>query len=593
MNGFFKKTIVLMYLAIFLFGLFAPLKEIAAQSADFPLTISTYADPTVVSKAKVTVQPGKDLLINANVYNSRGQKVFFKSSPSDGVTFSPANTCITGNVSFSPEGKYYQIFYCHVFFKTNKDGKFNITASTELNGKTVNSNSIEVTTELAGPPVPPVILSANPSTVNTGEPSTITATFNSTKGGQTVSFSATGGGNYFFSPPSQTCAIPKSAQESTKSCSIIFGSYESGNFLIKALVFESESDFKNKNPLNIDVSGVNVEVKSPYTVTVTPKATTDTTYEPLAPLPGFEGKFETDPDKNPCPFGKYLNIMIKIIIGFAAVLAMVMIITGGIEYMTSELVSSKEAGKETVTHAVLGLLIALGAFLILNTINPQLLSACLDIKPANITITNDFDISGALNSSFSGKPIKVNFNAEAYPAAKTASQRTGVETSFILAIFSQETASGASIGKCKWNDAGAKMKDVDKIALQTITKELSKDINDTPVSCALSAGYGGAIGYTQFLPSTWLENRDEAKAYLGHTPNPWNTGDALMMTAVYLKKMGGISNQKEAACKYFAGPNNNCGSNAGINNYGNSVMGKKLSIQQQIDDAIKNGKISL
>ncbi|KKQ88061.1 MAG: hypothetical protein UT09_C0004G0003 [Parcubacteria group bacterium GW2011_GWF2_38_8] len=110
---------------------------------------------------------------------------------------------------------------------------------------------------------------------------------------------------------------------------------------------------------------------------------TDTTYTPLAPLPGLpEGiAFETDPDINSCPFGKYLNIIIKLVIGFAAVLAMVMIVAGGIEYMTSELVSSKEAGKETIKNAILGLLIALGSYLILNTINPQLLSVCLDKLP--------------------------------------------------------------------------------------------------------------------------------------------------------------------------------------------------------------------
>lgn len=134
---------------------------------------------------------------------------------------------------------------------------------------------------------------------------------------------------------------------------------------------------------------------------------TNTTYTPLAPLPGLgnatckdkDGKdvacIETSPEctfddkgnivpgscTNPCPFGNYLNIMIKLIIGIAGVLAMVMIVMGGIEYMTSDLISSKEAGKEQITHAVLGLLLALGAYMILNTINPALLSACLDKLP--------------------------------------------------------------------------------------------------------------------------------------------------------------------------------------------------------------------
>ena len=80
-------------------------------------------------------------------------------------------------------------------------------------------------------------------------------------------------------------------------------------------------------------------------------------------------------------------MIIKLVLGIAAVLAMVMIVMGGIEYMTTELVSSKESGKETIRNAILGLLIALGAYLILNTINPKLLDACLDKLPeAKITI---------------------------------------------------------------------------------------------------------------------------------------------------------------------------------------------------------------
>ncbi len=133
----------------------------------------------------------------------------------------------------------------------------------------------------------------------------------------------------------------------------------------------------------------------------TPTVNTDTTYQPLAPLPdgssngGMLTTINTQIDKttNPCPFGNYLNIIIKLVIGIAAVLAMVMIVMGGVEYMTSELVSSKEAGKETITHAILGLLLALGAFMILNTINPQLLSACLNnLKDATLTIEPETEL---------------------------------------------------------------------------------------------------------------------------------------------------------------------------------------------------------
>jgi hypothetical protein len=125
---------------------------------------------------------------------------------------------------------------------------------------------------------------------------------------------------------------------------------------------------------------------------------TDTTYTPLAPIPGtpFDGTTPFD-TQGTCAFGNYLNIMIKLILGIAAVLSMVMITMGGIEYMTSELVSSKESGKNTITNAILGLVIALGAYVILNTINPQLLNACLDKLPmATITV----DLGGESSQPF-------------------------------------------------------------------------------------------------------------------------------------------------------------------------------------------------
>ncbi len=105
------------------------------------------------------------------------------------------------------------------------------------------------------------------------------------------------------------------------------------------------------------------------------------TYVLLAPLPNPDGE-ATKPDFDPTgagggAFGGYLNMMIKLFIGICAVLAVIMIVMGGIEYMTSELISSKEAGKERIWHAILGLLLALGAWTLLNTINPNLLKTDL------------------------------------------------------------------------------------------------------------------------------------------------------------------------------------------------------------------------
>lgn len=139
-------------------------------------------------------------------------------------------------------------------------------------------------------------------------------------------------------------------------------------------------------------------------------------YYPLAPLPGINETCEADKTGkivcvktastcttnekgeqtcSPGPgFANYLNVMITLFIGICAVLAMIMIIMGGIQYMTSELVSGKEAGRKQITQAILGLLLALGAYAILNTINPDLLDIGLSRLPtATISIGGESTIN--------------------------------------------------------------------------------------------------------------------------------------------------------------------------------------------------------
>ncbi len=77
-------------------------------------------------------------------------------------------------------------------------------------------------------------------------------------------------------------------------------------------------------------------------------------------------------------FAPYVSGIINLLIGVAAVLAVIFVAIGGVQYVLTDSVSGKEAGKETVTNALLGLLIALAAWLILYTINPDILNLELD-----------------------------------------------------------------------------------------------------------------------------------------------------------------------------------------------------------------------
>ena len=86
---------------------------------------------------------------------------------------------------------------------------------------------------------------------------------------------------------------------------------------------------------------------------------------------------------------QYLNGVFLIVIGIAGVLAVVMIVVCGIRMMMSGSVSGKAEAKGCITNALFGLLIAIGAWAILYTINPELLKndQTLVALPENVTGT--------------------------------------------------------------------------------------------------------------------------------------------------------------------------------------------------------------
>lgn len=302
-----------------------------------------------------------------------------------------------------------------------------------------------------------------------------------------------------------------------------------------------------------------------------------------------EGKLQPGSCDN--QISDFINLILQILIGLAVVMLVVQLIIQGYSYMVTDTPFKKTAAKSRIIEASAGLLLALSAYVILNTINPKLVSPDLNIGRLDIGIES-FDVGGALGGEFkTWKPIKVSLNTDVYPAAKVAAQKTGINVSFLLAEFKQETGGGVNVGRCTWKQPEAKMKDADKAPFQTITSELGIPTDTTPVSCASGGGSGGAIGYMQFRPATWLDMRNEAKTYLGHTPNPWKVDDALMVAAVYLKKLGASSNMRDAACKYYSGDPCKPGRVPANEFYGNEVMGKKAYYDELIPKLIKEGKI--
>ncbi len=190
---------------------------------------------------------------------------------------------------------------------------------------------------------------------------------------------------------------------------------------------------------------------------------------------------------------------------------------------------------------------------------------------------------------------------EAYDYAKAASKKTGVDTAFIMAIMQQETGFGNNVGGCylKNGETG------DGIYIKSgnpskrnivpghfndfvrITSGLGLDWKVTPISCAIKRsdgsyyGYGGAMGYTQFIPGTWALVEKRVESYLGvANADPWNPEHAVMATAVFMQDKGAsgspsnnYSTYYNAACRYYGA----------CSTYATSVMNKTANIQTLIN----------
>ena len=192
--------------------------------------------------------------------------------------------------------------------------------------------------------------------------------------------------------------------------------------------------------------------------------------------------------------------------------------------------------------------------------------------------------------------------SQALAYANTASAKTGVRPAFILAIITQESNLGSNTGSCYVTDmstgagvnskSGTVFQDVmnparDTQAFIAITALVGRDPYRTLVSCPIGGfGWGGAMGPAQFEPSTWQLLASRVAAAVGKSSaDPWNPGDAIMASAMYLSDRGasggGATAEKNAACKYYSGKS--CGLVTGNASYGASVMARAATIQNNIN----------
>lgn len=125
-------------------------------------------------------------------------------------------------------------------------------------------------------------------------------------------------------------------------------------------------------------------------------------YTLLAPLPGI-----TTPGQTTTNIQKYLPGAFTFLLGFAGLLAFVMISWSGFQYMTTDAVFGKSQAKENLTNAIYGLVLVLASYAILYTINPKILDFNLNLQrvPASqsSTVSGSSTTGTSANGAFSYK----------------------------------------------------------------------------------------------------------------------------------------------------------------------------------------------
>jgi len=184
--------------------------------------------------------------------------------------------------------------------------------------------------------------------------------------------------------------------------------------------------------------------------------------------------------------------------------------------------------------------------------------------------------------------------------ATAAEKSTGVRAAFILGILRQESNLGTNVGQCyltdsatgagKGKNTGTPMAKVmnptrDVPPFIDLMGRLGLDPYNQVVSCPQSIGWGGAMGPSQFIASTWKIYEDRIERATGNgVANPWDAQDAVMATALYMADLGAsaqtYSAERKAAGKYYAGSN---WQSSGALKYAGSVLSYATQYQENID----------
>lgn len=123
-------------------------------------------------------------------------------------------------------------------------------------------------------------------------------------------------------------------------------------------------------------------------------------YRLLAPFPGLSVLLDPDlcaeqvaagkaiPDGQICDVNDFLNYAFRLLIGISAVILVIRLIFEGYQYAVTDVPFLKSSAKAKFFEAFFGLILALSAWLILNTINPRLVQNDIALENIEVALEN-------------------------------------------------------------------------------------------------------------------------------------------------------------------------------------------------------------
>ena len=149
-------------------------------------------------------------------------------------------------------------------------------------------------------------------------------------------------------------------------------------------------------------------------------ATTPIDYQPISPLPFWQGGGT---------IGQYISGAYDFLIGICFALAIIVIVINGFQYVLTAIGGKKAEAKDTITRAVIGILIAVGSYALLYTINPELVQPTLQLSPLAAPNAMPSNNGGAISPAQPTGTASTNSSAPQVGPTADPTSSTGLEPS--------------------------------------------------------------------------------------------------------------------------------------------------------------------